>query len=333
MATIADVAKRAGVSKSTVSNVVGNRKYVSETLKKRVYKACRELHYVPSYTAAMIVTKKTGIIGLFLDSEVQYEDYLGDLIKGAVLAARERAYKLLLYSAHAMNEIGDSLQPHKEPIDAAILINPRRGDVLPQGEGSIPHVVMGRTAAEGMLSVDADNRAITRDMTQKLFQLGHRRFLYVGVDDKFTVGHDRLAGFYEALDAAGIGRDTVRMTVADRDGTGIMNDFCRHRVWEGCTAVIVPSDLVGERVYAAMDALGLRPGQELSVASLGGAEIAPALSPPLSTVRVDYETIGRACVEQLLSILDGGEGTSLLIPSKLCLTESIGPPVIGNIRG
>lgn len=314
MATINDVARYAKVSKSTVSNVVGKRKYVSEEVTLRVLDACRRLNYVPSFTAQTLVTKETGIIGLFLGTEERYDAFYGDLIRGVVMQAREYGLKVLIYYGIGPQEMSDSLRMHKEPIDGAILIQPLVNDFRIEriAKDELPYVLIGKPERKrDILRVDVDNAAIAHALTERLIGMGSRRFIYFTTGLEFTIAEDRMKGFREAIDEAGISRrGNVKIRATDHFGeeaveylegylTGRKKNFLRN------TAILVPSDIIGRNVYGLLNRLGYEVGRDVSVVALGGMECAARLKPALTTVDVSYETIGRHSVHLLYERIQG----------------------------
>lgn len=326
MATINDVAKLANVSKSTVSNVVGDRKYVSEELRQRVLAACRELHYVPSFTATTLVTKKTGIIGLFLDIEKRYDDFYGDLIKGVFTQAKKHQYKILLYYSSSPDDMRTSLVVDKEPIDGAILLKPfvndYRIDYILQD--NLPYVLIGNSQ-KSVPSVDVDNRKIAYDITERLIGMGHKNFLFFTVDPRFSVANDRIEGFKQALRDNGLNMRGSKIVLTDHAGeeaaeilTHFYNEYGKY------TAVLAPSDIVAKRLYRVYQENGRQVGKEISIAAMGGTEVAFDLSPQLTTVSVDYCRIGEECMELLYRQISNCElvEKSVNVDAKIIYTNS-----------
>lgn len=306
MATINDVARLARVSKSTVSNVVTKRKYVSAELAKKVIEACEELNYVPSFMAMTMVTKKTHIIGLFLDVEDFYDDFYGDLIKGVFLRAQQYSYKILLYGSQKADDLRRSFLVNKEPIDGAILLKPFENDFRMELVDNLPFVLIGNNDNENTYMVDVDNKKIAYDITQKLIDFGHRSFLFVTSDLRFTVSNDRISGFKKALQDNNIIIRNSKIVMTDHEGRDI-SEFLENNIKE-CekhTVIIVPSDIVGEKVYHFFEQQGKIIGRDISIAALGGNSVANQLSPPLTTVWVDYTTIGEKCVDCVYQQLSG----------------------------
>jgi DNA-binding LacI/PurR family transcriptional regulator len=308
MATINDVAEYAKVSKSTVSNVVGKRKYVTEELVRRVLSACEELNYVPNFTATTLVTKKTGILGLFLGTEERYDEFYDNLIKGVLLQAKEYNYKLLIYYSVDKDKMISSLTTYKEPIDGAILLKPLVHDfrIDFMTKDKVPFVLIGNfDGSENIYRVDVDNFKLSYDITQKLIDLGHKKFLFFTVDPRFTISSDRIMGFRKAMEQNNISTRNNKIIMTDHYGKDAV-DFLANNTDEypKGTAIIVPSDIVGKMIYDYFEKSEYSVGVDISVAALGGHAFAYNLNPQLTTVRVDYERIGKECVNLLYKQLE-----------------------------
>lgn len=333
MATINDVARYARVSKSTVSNVVGKRKYVSEEVTLRVLEACRRLNYVPSFTAQTLVTKETGIIGLFLGTEERYDEFFGDLIRGVVTQAREYGLKVLLYYGIGPQEMSDSLRAHKEPIDGAILIKPLVNDFRIERitKDQLPFVLIGKPQHNLELwRVDVNNAGIVHSITQRLIGMGCRRFIYFSSSLEFTVAEDRMKGFLQALAEEGIPRrGNVKIRATDHFGeeaaeylNGYLTGKKKQSFWG--TAILVPSDIIGRNVYAVLNRFGYEVGKDVSVAALGGVECAARLKPALTTVSVSYETVGRRSMQLLYDNIRRGSAApeTIFVDADILYTDS-----------
>lgn len=328
MATINDVAKYAGVSKSTVSNVVGKKKYVSEEIVSRVMEACEKLNYVPSFTATTLVTKKTGIIGLFLGTEKRYDEFYGELIKGVILKANEYNLKVLVYYSIDKEEMNTSLTVNKEPIDGAILLKPFVNDyrVGYMSHDHIPFVLIGNMSDDrNLCRVDVDNTKITYEITKRLLELGHQSFYYFTINPEFTVSSDRILGFKKALEQGGFPEQNGIIVETDHYGEKAIEYLERNfPAKPEKAAIIVPSDVVGKKVYGFLDSRGFNIGRSISVIALGGKNYAFDLRPQLTTVNVDYEIIGRQCVSLLQKQIEKEpiEQRTMLVDAEILFSDS-----------
>lgn len=140
MVTINDVAKKCGVAKSTVSNALTGKKYVSPELTERIRAACKELDFQPNFYASTLSRGETNIVALVLeeDSRVKFRGFYADLIVSCLRTAAARGRHLLVYSGLDKNSVFTMLKRDKAPIDGAIVMTPLVDDarIIPAGKGA-----------------------------------------------------------------------------------------------------------------------------------------------------------------------------------------------------
>jgi LacI family transcriptional regulator len=147
--TIEDVARRAGVSRNTVSNVLNGRPVVSALLRERVLAAVRELDYYPDHLARQFVTGRTQTIGVFLPAtpEVLLKYFIAEILSGALETAARLGYDLRVHSQYGRAADPIDLRALRDTrIDAGLLIDDGRMTVTNIGEverARIPFVVVG----------------------------------------------------------------------------------------------------------------------------------------------------------------------------------------------
>lgn len=329
MSTINDVAKLAKVAKSTVSNCLNGTKNVSPEIKERVMAACRQLEYTPSLVASTLVTKKTNVIGLFLGINNIYEHFFGDLIKGVMVSASEIGYKTLLYYSVNRQEMTSNLHS-KSLIDGAILLSPLVDDfrIKMISEDNIPFVIIGRPKEDlGYYYIDVDNVTIVFEVTQRLIKLGHRKILFFNYQEDYTISIDRNLGFEQALQLYRINKDLCKVIHADNEGIAAYHYLEEHLNSDfGYTAIIVPSDVAGAKVYDICKERGYAIGKDISVAALGGNTVASTLEPNLTTMTQNYEEMAKQCVELLYAQLSDSTPAERYVHSdyEIIFTDSCG---------
>jgi DNA-binding LacI/PurR family transcriptional regulator len=329
MSTINDVAKLARVAKSTVSNCLNGTKYVSPDIKARVMAACRQLEYTPSLVASTLVTKKTNVIGLFLGTNKKYEHFYGDLIKGVMLSSSEIGYKTLLYYSVNQQEMSSNLHS-KSLIDGAIILAPLIDDfrIKHISEDNIPFVIIGRPKEDlGYYYIDVDNVTIAFEVTQRLIKLGHRKILFFNYEEDYTISVDRNLGFEQALQLYRLNKNLCKVIHADNEGVAAYNYLMENlnKDFE-YTAIIVPSDIAGAKVYEICKEKGFTIGKDISVAALGGNTVASTLEPILTTMTQNYEEMAAQCVKLLYAQLSASTLSDRFIHSEyeLIFTDSCG---------
>lgn len=217
-ATMKDVARLAGVGVKTVSRVVNGEPYVSEETRDAVERAILQLRFQRNASAASLRHGQSRTVGLVVEDIA--EPFQGALVQAVEHALAERS--VLLFTTTSAHD------PERERSMVRDLIA-RRVDGLivlpvpqdhsfltPEFESGLPVVFVDRRP--GGIVVDlvaSDNRGGARDGTQFLVSRGHRRVAYIGDREAIFAGHERLLGYRDALDAAGIAFDPLLVDTAD----------------------------------------------------------------------------------------------------------------------
>ena len=338
MATIDDVARTAGVSKSTVSNVFSQKRPISKEVTDKVLAAARQLNYKPNYWARSLANKTTRIIGLNMPAEkVKFSHFHLSLLNGVLNECNSHGYRLLVntLSIDFLNQVP---QISSEPVDGDILLDPaeddeRIADRLQQG---LPLVVVGRPPAkfEAKVSyVDNDNVGIAEQVTHYLLTLGHRRILFLNAARKRTVGVDRECGYRMALETAGVPVDPARV-VYKENPFGSSTEFGYATTKEmlardpTITAVITDTDKVALGVYRAAAEMNIGIPERLSVFAFSDDSVfAPEFSPPLTGVKLHAEQLGREAAGLLIEQCATGRRTvkRVIVPTDIAIRGSCGP--------
>ncbi|PYI53486.1 LacI family DNA-binding transcriptional regulator [Paenibacillus flagellatus] len=310
MATIDDVARTAGVSKSTVSSVFSQKRPISKEVTERVLAAARQLDYKPNYWARSLANKTTRIIGLNMPGErVKFSLFHLSLLNGVLSECSSSGYRLLVNSLSRtyLDEV-----PHlaKEPVDGDILLDPVEGDVriADRIRQKLPLVVIGRPSGEfesKVSYVDNDNVENGRQVTEYLLGLGHRRILFLNASAGKTVSADRGLGYRRALEQAGVPFDPQLLVHKDPNQTS--SDFgyavskkaiAKH---PDITAIITDTDKMAVGVYKAAAEAGIAIPGDLSVIAFSDETVfAAELHPPLTGVKLFGEELGREAAKLLI---------------------------------
>ncbi|HWM36084.1 MAG TPA: LacI family DNA-binding transcriptional regulator [Streptomyces sp.] len=337
--TQADVARHAGVSRTTVSFVLSGRKdmRISIEARQRILGAANELGYRPNLTAQSLRTRKTHTIGLVSDI-VASTHYAGEMIQGALEAALERDH--LLYFA----ETGDDPKVEEKllqgmldrQVDGMIhaAMSTRRSR-RPGLSHEHPTVLLNFLDESGDFTcVVPDEEAAGAQAVRMLLDAGHRDGIHVVGGHHFTAetpegvhaGHERMRGIEKAAATAG-----VRLSgVAECDWSTPEGGYRAARtLLDGeadavPTAVICCNDRLAFGVYQAVSESGLSIPQDLSVISFDDSELASWLSPPLTSIALPHHELGRRAVSLLLS--GNLKPTIHRIPMPVRRRESIAAP-------
>ncbi|WP_431924967.1 LacI family DNA-binding transcriptional regulator [Micromonospora wenchangensis] len=334
-ATLADVARRAGLSKTAASMVLNGREgtRLSAEAHQRVFAAAEELGYRPNLAARSLRTRKTATIA-FVSDIVATTRFAGGLIRGALDAARERDHVLLItetqgdatFEQYAIEAMLD------RQVDGVIYaaMATRRLTVPPAILGG-PVVLLNATSPDDLPCVLPDDERAGRTVTTALLDLGHRdRIALIGrnrlKEDDAEVSlaaRARLRGVHRALEDAGVDLLTECFCAEwlPEHGYAAMRTLLGRATRP--TAIICMNDRLAFGAYQALAEAGLTVPDDISVVSFDDDPIAAWLRPGLSTTALPHEQMGRRAVEILL---DGGGATPSLVPMPLRRRRSLAAP-------
>ncbi|MDE6505330.1 MAG: LacI family transcriptional regulator [Clostridia bacterium] len=322
---ITDVAEKAGVAKSTVSNVLTGRKFVSDELKAKVMDACKELDFHPNFYASGLSSHKSNIIALLLESNEDVErPFYRELIVACLKEASKLGYSLLIYYNSDNEKLLNTLRQGMAPIDGAIIMSPCVDDKrLTQIQSDcIDCVIIGRPDGEIDFNyVDIDNIKLVKDVCSQLISLYGKDVYLINSDYSLTISRDRAKSFKDICAEYSIdfGKHMFESKLScEADGYEIS---CK--VIKKNSVFITANGFLAAGVYRAAAEKGLKIGEDVAVFALGRSQQHGSFKPQLSYAEQDYGVIGSKAVELLINqINDGGIKEPVLIESKPIFTAS-----------
>lgn len=335
MSSINDVAKLAGVSKSTVSNVFSQKRPISKEVSERVLQAARELNYKPNYLARSLAVKQTRIIGINMPGErAKFSQFHLSLLNGVLSECYEKGYRLLVNTlSAAFKEKVEFIA--SDPVDGEIILDPTEENdqrVEDRMNLGLPFVIVGKPPKlfETAISyVDNDNFAIAAQVTKYLLSLGHERILFLNAPEYRTVSKDRYQGYTYAFTSAGLSSESALVSFLDDRKTSAEFGYERTKAvleaGSNVTAIITDSNKMASGVYRAAKELGYRIPDDLSVISFSNeSTYANILNPPLTCVDLNAEILGREAAKLLLEKLEDKHSIvkRMIIPSEFIERDS-----------
>ena len=309
-ATIRDVARLAGVSLATVSNVLNQTRPVAADTAARVMRAVEALRYAPHAAARSMRRRGSGLIGLILADITN--PFFTALVHAVERAASTAGYSVLLCNS---DEDLQREQQHLEllrtqRVDGIILAatgHPSRGRAAALGQLRVPVVLVDRAFNEfGLDAVMLDNRRAALDATRHILSFGHRRVAMLSGPVAMSTGAERLQGYREALLEAGVAYDETLVRDAG---------FREERAYEAArellsapkrpSAVFAANNLIAIGLMRAIADLQLQCPQDVSVVSIDDFAWASAFRPRLSTVAQPVADMGETAVRMLLARMRG----------------------------
>lgn len=303
--TIRDVAKAAGVSQSTSSRALRDQGYVAADVRARVRQAASELGYVPDGLARSLRQQVSHSIGVLV-SDLRNPFY-ADLAAGASQAARRAGYTVMLIDDRLLTEeeaeAGEAFASMRV---AGVVLTPLSAHVSQYLlQQRIPVVEVDRQfAADTCDAVVVDNRVAAAKLTEHLIDLGHQRIAVLVDETSSTTGRERVRGYEQALQAAGIAPDpALKVMSGDVEGArsvtvGLLEGTAAP------TAIFAADNVLAEGVWRAATDLGLRLPEALSIVSFDEAPWMTMVSPSVTTVRQDGVALGNAAVVRLLERIE-----------------------------
>ncbi len=322
---ITDIAKKAGVASSTVSNALTGKKYVSPELKEKILKICEELDYHPNFYASSLQSAKTNIIGLFLEQHENQElnNFYSELIMSCMYQASKEGYSLLIFYEADETKILSALSYGRAPIDGAIILSPTLKDerIVNLESNRIPCVVIGHPDRNLNLSfVDVDNHKLTYEITDILLKQ-YRKVYMINSRGNLTISHDRLKGFIDALatnDMTYTDDLVVHSRILD-ENEGF--EFAIDKI-ESDVAFVTANELTAKGVCEAILHKGLNLGSDVGVFALGYSE-SENYMPKLSHAKQDYREIGSIAIQTLVKhIAEPEDIHNVYVSSKIVHKES-----------
>jgi len=320
MVTIADVARAAGVSISTVSYVMSGKRTISQTTRDRVAQAIADLEYSPHASARSLASRSTNVIGLQapLRSGVDVHVVM-QIVAGIVTEARAHHYDILLLTSD--DAAGLSHAARASMVDALLVMDIESDDPRIQTleELGVPTVLIGLPAGvDGLVCVDFDFEAAGRMAAERLAELGHRRVALFGapaeVLDRHTSYADRLArGFLSACDELGL-VGSVHACPSGAESVQVVDEVLAAD--PSLTGILVHNEGALPHIGAHL-ATGAE-GRGLGVIALCPAEIAATVSGLTDSIAIPAEGIGAAAAGALQALLSGDDpGKVVLLPPVL----------------
>jgi DNA-binding LacI/PurR family transcriptional regulator len=312
MATIKEVADLAGVAVGTVSHVITGSVPVSESLRRKVQAAIRALDYHPNHVARSLKTAKTRTLGIIVpDMTIPY---FPKLIRGAEAAARKRGYSLI-----AVNSDDDGERQR----DLLSLLRSQRveGILLVMAAAPTPVNQIARMLDAGVRivcldripdrvpvdSVSVEDTEAAEIGVNHLIELGHRRIAVVTGPQTLKNERQRLLGYKQAMDAAGlaIGEDLVWFGNLRAEDVAAL---CRERLANGPRpeAIFCTNGPTGLGVLRALRDAGLRTPDDIAFVTVDELTVDDIFYPSITTVVQPAMEIGGRAAEILLDRIESG---------------------------
>ncbi len=319
------MAKVAGVSAQTVSNVMNGRDGCTEETRRRVLAAIEHTGYRPNRAAQNLRTRRARQIGFHL-TRAQMDvrnPFTLTLLRYLVNAATQAGYRVVVLTQSEATPDSFRAEVEARDVDGFVLsdcdVLDYRTELL--HELRVPFVVMGRTPpALPQTWVDVDNVAAMAAVVDHLVGKGHRTFAYLGYAGPQFWVLERREGARQRLEAHGF-------TLADRFVVATTPESLQEDVEAFLrepgrpSAMITGSDSIAVTVVNVAHSLGLVVGRDIAVTGFDGCALDAIVSPPLTTVRVPVADVAGAIVARFVRLVEEGhaDDAGLVLPTSLLI--------------
>lgn len=304
MATIKDIAKETGLSKSTISRYL-NQGSVSKASKEKIKKAIDELGYIPNSYARNLKISKTNTIGVIIPNFIGYTKNTS--LNAINIYLKDTEYSMLISCSN------DDMEEEVRIIDEMVRLNVDgiiifASDITKEHKKTlnsldIPLVIFGQTL-DNFISVTAADYVAGRLMANYIKELNHKEISYFDVGSYDLAVGKRYKGLFDILKDTDIKinhhhSDFTKKTAYEKTKKVVEK--------EKSTLYIGATDNIAFGIIEALREKNIKIPDEISVAGFGDYEISPLINPPLTTVAFSYEKLGKLAIESLIAAIEGNK--------------------------
>ncbi len=310
--TIKDVAKKAGVSISTVSRVINDSKPVTNEVKQKVLDVIKETGYVPNPLARSLVTKKSQLLGVIVPEVT--DRFSAEVLNGIEEISKMYDYDILLANTYSERELETksiNLLRAKQVEGIVMICWDIDEEIVTLLENSgIPAVYISKTSRDfDVYNVSTQNAPAARDMTQFLIDKGHRNIALLRTNYNISNPSDsRLEGYKEALSKNNI---DFNEKLVKSCGTTYNEGYSTTKELlaevSKPDAIFVTSDEAAIGCINACFDLGYRVPEDISVAGFNDVKLAKMYRPKLTTVSQSLYDMGAVAIRMVIKMINGQE--------------------------
>lgn len=330
MATMKDVARLAGVSTSTVSHVINQNRYVSESITLRVKNAIEELNYAPSALARSLKMNRTNTIGMLLTTS--NNPFYAEVVRGVERSCYERGYSLILCNTEGdLQRMNHSLETLlQKRVDGLLIMctevqDPSK-DVFTRYP-SVPTVMMDWSPFDSVGDVIQDNSFLGGEIaTRYLIDSGFTRIACIAGPQDKSPARARYQGFIQAMEQAKIEVNEDYIIFSDFEFAGGFESM--NKLLELSTppqAIFAGNDAMAVGAYQAIFQKGIKVPDDISIIGYDDIDLSPYMIPPLTTIHQPKDKLGKQAVDQLIYRMDNPEADAsvLVLTPELIERQSV----------
>ncbi len=327
--TISDIAKIAGVSKSTVSRALNNNPVISKKTRKRIQSIAEEHGFETHKGARCLSINSSQTIALIFPESEHHRHMVSDpffveVLKGITSTVREYDFDLII--GQPRKDVFKDLRRYIESkrADGIIYLGCCQNSVLGEHfEPGLPLISCGLETSENICSVDCDNLGGGRMAAEHLLQCGCKNIVFMGGLQGRQETRLRFQGFNEVLKKAGIEILPGNIVFGDYLGTSGYNLIKQHLNQPSeIDGLFACSDLMAIGALEAIRESGQLAGKQISVVGFDDIPFAQFSSPPLTTIRQNIFQIGEVLVHKLMQYIKDGVINQSILPVEMVVRKS-----------
>lgn len=319
MATLKDIAKKAGVTPTTVSRVINNRGYISEETKQKVELVMKDMNYQPNELARSLTKQRTNTIGVIVP-HISHP-FFSELISCIEEEAAEKGFKIILCNSKDMKE--------KEKVYLDMFVSNRVSGIILcskyiKGEKfntlNIPVVNFEREEGESLILIQCDNYRGGKIAAEHLIECGCENLLHFGgVRGKEMPADKRSLGFSDVC----MGNcKKFKIILSDQLAFGSMNyhDFIKQSLVEnpGVDGIFASSDLIAAQVIQVCGEMGLSVPKDIKLVGFDDVLISRIATPSITTIHQPIKEMTSLCIDYIANSIKGK-----VVPAKIILPVSL----------
>ena len=336
MVTIHDVARLAGVSAATVSQALNGRGRVHAETRERVAQAAAKLRYAPNLSGRRLARRRAECVTVLQGRNITtvFEDSFYRVVLGGMAdVAQARGYSLVFTPppAAGAGEADVSRALGHGAVDGALVVGALdAGFLLGLRHRGLPVVLVdNHVPGTDLPAVVPDYQRGARLATEHLVRLGHRRIAFLGAAVSYPFGAQTLEGHREGLAVGAVAQDPalIRRTEISVEAA---TDATRSLLGlpEPPTALFAVTDAMAIGALRAAREHGVRVPERLAVVGMDDIEMSAYTDPPLTTVRIEKDVMGRLAAEWLITLIEGTAAARPVtqVPIELIVRGTCGAP-------
>ncbi|MBC1222943.1 LacI family DNA-binding transcriptional regulator [Nostoc sp. UCD121] len=312
--SIEDIARRAGVSHSTVSRALRDNALISPKVREEIKQLAQEMNYVPNAIAQSLQNKRTNTIGVVVTSIA--DPFFAEVVDGIEQIARPAGLSVLLSASHRdlEQEMAAIDTFHRRRVDGILVADSRisKQHTKQLTQIAVPTVLINSQTedqSEIFHSVAIDDRLGAKLATEHLISLGHTAIGYLGVSDRSKSNQQRLEGYQMALAEAGLPQNPDWVAISDEYDARISDvatgqNMLSKLLTAEVTGIFCYNDMVAVGALLTCQELGILVPRNLSLVGFDGIALGSYVTPPLTTVSQPMLEIGGYAMQMLLDLLE-----------------------------